>query len=313
MKKSGIVTEINKKYICLLTSGGEFVKVRHKENTPTIGQIYTGDVFVARKLKMPLIAASLAFILFSGGLYSYVTPTYAVTVEINPSLKLHVNMWNRIVKAEAINEDGQKLLTDLTVTNMSIDGGLEAIISEAKKENIITEAYSTEDKAVKVTLEGKAASAETIKHFTETLKEEKINVEIVKDGTIIETTGKKINPNADKPSTDTTNDVNSSSKKGNTNTPKKATDSSKQGAKDNNVEKDKAKGKEKENGNDKKVKPSKPNKSVDSVEASTDNSVYDTTINNNNTGSGNKTSADKGSKNDKQTKDKKNTKPEKKK
>jgi hypothetical protein len=194
MKKSGIVTQINNRYVCLMTSSGEFVKVKFKGHAPTIGEIYTGDVYAVPKFKTPLIAASMAFILFSGGIYSYFTPAYAVTVEINPSLKLHVNMWNKIVKAEALNEDGEKLLSSLSVTNMNIDGGLEAIVSEAKEDNFIDETYTTTEKAVKVTIEGTSIAASSLKHFTETLKEEKINLQIIKNGAISQQMESELQP-----------------------------------------------------------------------------------------------------------------------
>lgn len=249
MRKSGIVTEIKKHYVCLLTSSGEFVKIKYKGAAPAAGEIYSGDLYSAPKLKMPLIAASLAFVLFSGALYSYVTPAYAVTLEINPSLKLHVNIWNRIVKAEAINEDGNKLLTELNVNNMNIAGGLEAIVEEAKKSNYIAPDSMGDSKVVKVTLEGKASSPESIKHFTDTLKEENINLEVTKNGTILEssTVSHKSNNSNRENTPSTNNSKNKSEKAVNNSEPKKDKNETTVNEKENkNIDKEKKESKDKE-------------------------------------------------------------------
>ncbi|MDP4091715.1 MAG: anti-sigma factor domain-containing protein, partial [Bacillota bacterium] len=170
MKKTGLVTQINKKYACIMTPSGEFSKVRYKAQIPALGEVYSGEVYSAPRLKLPLAAASLAFLLFSGGLYSYMSPAYAVTVDINPAVKLQINMWNRIIGTEAVNEDGKKLLSGINLKNMSVNGALEAIVSEAKKDNYIDENNTTQASEVRVIVEGKKDAPAALKHFSDYVK-----------------------------------------------------------------------------------------------------------------------------------------------
>ncbi len=70
-----------------------------------------------------LLASAFACIalLFLGGYWLYFTPTVEISIDINPSVELGVNRFNRIVSAESYNEDGQALLDCLNIkfTNYS--------------------------------------------------------------------------------------------------------------------------------------------------------------------------------------------------
>ncbi|WP_163192776.1 anti-sigma-I factor RsgI family protein [Clostridium thermarum] len=255
MKKSGIVTQIKNRYVCLLAPSGEFVKVKYKGTCPSIGEIYTGELYTAPRLKMPLIAASMAFILFSGGLYSYYMPAYAVTVEINPSVKLHVNMWDRIVKAEPINEDGEKLLNSVKVTNMNIDGGLEAIVTEAKEDKFIDEASTSSDNIVKITIEGRTVSDSSLQHFKEALKEEKINLQIIANDKTSQSTEVQQQPKKDQ----------------NINNSKSSSDNSSKNK--SKVEKDKIKDTDRLNENQDKDKNKDNNNKDDKIKDTKENKV----------------------------------------
>lgn len=129
-----------------MTPSGEFAEVKILGDSPTIGSTYTG----ALEQKLPLfkyIAAAACFILFittGSTAYAYYTPVASIVVDINPSLELKVNKWNRIIKAAALNEDGQKMLDSLSIKNKTIDDGLSMILEEAEKENFINPSNKTD-------------------------------------------------------------------------------------------------------------------------------------------------------------------------
>ena len=58
---------------------------------------------------LPALAACLLLTLCLGGGYLYFVPTAYISVDINPSLELRVNRFDRVVDVEAYNEDGQAL------------------------------------------------------------------------------------------------------------------------------------------------------------------------------------------------------------
>lgn len=137
--KTGIVLEIKNRKACIMTPSGEFAEVKILGDSPAIGSTYSGAIAP----KLPLfkyVAAAACFILFvttGSTAYAYYTPVSSVVVDINPSLELKVNKWNRIIKASALNEDGEKMLDSLSIKNKTIDDGLSMILEEAEKENFI--------------------------------------------------------------------------------------------------------------------------------------------------------------------------------
>ena len=64
-----------------------------------------------------LLASAFACIalLFLGVYWLYLTPTAEISIDINPSVELGVNRFNRIVSVKSYNEDGQALLDSLNI------------------------------------------------------------------------------------------------------------------------------------------------------------------------------------------------------
>lgn len=197
MKKTGLVTEVNKNFACILTQSGEFTKVKFTDSVPVLGEIYCGDIYLSSKPRLSLIAAIVAFILLTGSLFSYMVPAYAVTVKINPSIKLKVNLWNRIIKAEGLNNDGNKLLASLNLNNMSPDNAFEKLIAEAIHDNYINEDYISMGKFIKVTIEGKKSIPKEFTDVYQILKNKNLNFEITSEDNTISSSSSNTTPNSD--------------------------------------------------------------------------------------------------------------------
>lgn len=200
MTKTGIVTQINKNIIYLMTSGGEFVRVKLKGATPNIGEIYSGEVYFERKVfRLPAIAAAMfAFMILSSGLYTYYTPVAAITIDINPSVKLHINRWNRIIKATPLNEDGEKILTNLSLANKSPEKGLELIVSQAEKDNFINEDYKSKDKVISVHVVEKKEDQINLSGFQTAIEKQNLKVTIKEEVKNKKDTSKENVKSADK-------------------------------------------------------------------------------------------------------------------
>lgn len=157
MLKTGLVLSINKNKANMVTPSGEFVKVKIKDTIPKVGETFSGELAKDFTIpKLPIVAASLAFmLLFSGTAFAYYTPTSSVIVEINPSIMLKLNMFNRIIDSSPLNDDGETVLKEIKLKNKSVNEGLENIVDEAKKENFINENYVKSDKAVTLYVDSK--------------------------------------------------------------------------------------------------------------------------------------------------------------
>lgn len=160
----GIVVEIKGKYAVALSKEGGFVKIRNNGN---LKMGYETDLnqpvsFNAGMLaRVSSIAAAFLFTLGVGySVYSYSTPYSYVGVDINPSIELTVNIYDRIIKTQALNSDGQKLLGSGNLQNKKLEAGVNELLDNAvhqgflntEKDNtvILTVTSKDEDKSSKL-------------------------------------------------------------------------------------------------------------------------------------------------------------------
>lgn len=69
-----------------------------------------------RRLGVALAAAACAVVLAWGWLYA--TPTVQISIDINPSVELGVNRFDRVVSVEGWNDDGTALAQTVNVTHL---------------------------------------------------------------------------------------------------------------------------------------------------------------------------------------------------
>ena len=97
---------------------------------------------------LPALAACLLLTLCLGGGYLYFVPTAYISVDINPSLELRVNRFDRVVDVEAYNEDGQALAEALDLKYLDVREALEQLVSDSEMEGYL------QDGALSLTVAG---------------------------------------------------------------------------------------------------------------------------------------------------------------
>ena len=116
----------------------------YNKNTTIIGKINNilGEVFLKKKLALALVAC---IILSSGvGVYAYSrNPVAYVSMDINPSVELGVNAFDKIVSVEAYNEDGKKILEGTNLINTNASDAVSIIITNAISDGYITDDVTT--------------------------------------------------------------------------------------------------------------------------------------------------------------------------
>ncbi len=80
-----------------------------------------------RHLAAALVCVAVFFI---GGNWLYFTPTVEISIDINPSLELGVNRYNRIISFESYNDEGQELLDSLDIKFMDYSEAVNKIIED---------------------------------------------------------------------------------------------------------------------------------------------------------------------------------------
>ena len=79
------------------------------------------------------VTVCLLFLMF-GGHWFYFTPTAKISIDVNPSLELGINRFDRVVVVEAYNEDGRELAASLNIRFM---GYREAVNQILENERIV--------------------------------------------------------------------------------------------------------------------------------------------------------------------------------
>lgn len=79
-------------------------------------------------------AVALACLLLAVGLgaWGYLTPISTVRIDVNPSIELGINFFDRVVSARGRNEDGEALLTGLRLRFLRYAEALDALLENGE-------------------------------------------------------------------------------------------------------------------------------------------------------------------------------------
>lgn len=78
-------------------------------------------------LRLVPVAACLLLVVLAARWF-YFTPTVEISIDINPSIELGVNRFDRVISATGYNADGQELLKTLDLENLDYNEAVEEII-----------------------------------------------------------------------------------------------------------------------------------------------------------------------------------------
>jgi hypothetical protein len=137
----GIVAEVRGKYAVVLGMDGSFIKVRNNGQYGVGMEVDTNQshrINIPALAKVSTIAAAFIFTMgVSYGAYCYSTPYSYVGVDINPSVELTANIYDRIIRVEALNEDGQRLLKSENLVNLKVGEGVAELLSTAHEQGYL--------------------------------------------------------------------------------------------------------------------------------------------------------------------------------
>ena len=116
-------------------------KIRANENQ-------TGKSFFTFK-KIAAFAVCFGIIFAGvGGYVSYFTEVSAISIDINPSVEMGINRFDKVINIKGINEDGKKLVSNLDLKYKSYSEAIELLINSDKiNDNVeVTVTVSSDDK-----------------------------------------------------------------------------------------------------------------------------------------------------------------------
>lgn len=145
----GIVAEVNGKHAIILAQDGTFRKVKAAKHWAVGSEIDlsqpAGNVKVTGLVtKVSSIAAAAVLVLGIGyGAYSYAMPYSYVDLDINPSVELTANVYDRIIRVEALNDDGKKLLSSRSLKNTKLQAGITQLLHVAVEQGYLNAGSGT--------------------------------------------------------------------------------------------------------------------------------------------------------------------------
>ena len=93
------------------------------------------------------VSIACMLVLMIGGFFSYTIPVAAVSLDINPSVELSINIYDKVIDVKGYNEAGLALVDDLAVDHMTYLDAIKCIV-----ESEAIAAYRAEDDTLEVTV-----------------------------------------------------------------------------------------------------------------------------------------------------------------
>lgn len=85
-------------------------------------------------------AAAACFILFFvAGISLYFSPAVKINIDINPSLELAINTFDKVISVTSLNDDGKELAESLDIKFMDYEEAIEKIIDNENIEAMLSE------------------------------------------------------------------------------------------------------------------------------------------------------------------------------
>ncbi len=133
-----VIVDIKKNSAAFLQEDG--VVVKKKGENYSIGDVVVMNEKTVRKrgkLKFATVAA-LFLVLIGAGTVAYASPYYYVSMDVNPSILLKVNAFNRVIGVQAVNEDAAAVVEQLEVKNKNVDDAICSAVAQLEQAGYIT-------------------------------------------------------------------------------------------------------------------------------------------------------------------------------
>lgn len=122
----GVIMETKNGRAVLLTKGGGFVNIKDKGYS-------IGDKINITSNTGRLCAMAASLVIVCAGIGSYFLPAGYVSVDINPSLMMTLNVYNRVIDVRTFNDDARVLLNKADIKGKSAKKSVEMLINASEE------------------------------------------------------------------------------------------------------------------------------------------------------------------------------------
>lgn len=169
----GIVMDIKKGKAVILQKDGAMTTVKDKGYK--IGQTITMTGTPYKKLIIMAACLMLALIGGASGYGAYQTPSSYIYVDINPSVRLNVNCFDKVISVTPLNADAASLMDAYTITSSDTARCIDNLVNACEQTNYL----NADNDTIELNVATKKSSvSERVTTITETLEDEKWQVSV---------------------------------------------------------------------------------------------------------------------------------------
>lgn len=161
----------------ILTSKGEFIKVKSKKENRIGEDFISKESFTLKKYKLQIsIIVSMLVIIFIIGIFQYRAIDKIIAVETTSLITVEVNKFDKIIDAYSKTERGNEMLDNLKITNTNIDDSIKEILRYANNNDMVP------DTGIVITITGKALKYNALEKTEKFIKENGLLVKLNNSG-----------------------------------------------------------------------------------------------------------------------------------
>ena len=174
----GIVIKSFKKSAIIITSMGEFVKIKTNIRS-RVGQLCDGKQCTRLGKYKIHISIALVILMMIGcaTIIDYRKTQSIVIVETTSNIKIHINKYGKVIYAYSPTEKGKALISSINVENENIDDAIEQIFEYAFENEMIDKSKKT-----LITVSGKGLEYGSLPKTNKFISENKIPIVINNSG-----------------------------------------------------------------------------------------------------------------------------------
>ncbi len=173
----GIILSKGLNYSIILTSKGEFIKVKSKKDNRVGEDLISRESFTFKKYKLQIsIIASIVVIIFIIGIFQYRTIDKTISIETTSLITLEVNRFDKIIDAYTKTERGNYMLDKLKVNNTNMDNSIKEILRYANNNGMVPET------GIVITITGKALKYNALEKTEKFIEEKGLQVKLNNSG-----------------------------------------------------------------------------------------------------------------------------------
>lgn len=121
----GIIVRTDEKKASILKDDGTFQNIKNKGyDLGQVIEVNNKSTYLTKRIKNLIATAAIFGLIFTSGISAYATPSYYVSIDVNPGILMEVNMFERVIGVKALNEEAKEAIKDLKLKNLDVEDAL---------------------------------------------------------------------------------------------------------------------------------------------------------------------------------------------